>query len=65
MKLYFVIRPSLRGTTIPVYYYTFAETPEKAIQKVSLRYGEYDNKSRAMEIVGDKLDELVIATDYI
>lgn len=63
-KFYLVIRPSMKGTAIPVYYYTFAENEEDAIHKVSLKWGEYDDKSSAKELKGEELDDLVIATDY-
>ena len=63
MKFYLVIRPSLRGTTVPVYYYTFAENGDEAIRKISLKWGEYDDKSRAKEIKKEELDEIVIATN--
>lgn len=62
-ELYFVNRPSLVDTSIPTYYYTFAESVNHAIRKVSLKYGEYDDRSTARKLSQTELDELVIGLD--
>ena len=63
MKLYLVIRPSMKGTPIPVYNYTFAKTEEEAISKVRLKWGEYDRDIRAKELSQKETDEIVISTN--
>jgi hypothetical protein len=63
MKLFLVVRPSMRGTSIPVYYYTFAENKDDAIKKVSYKWGEYDDKAIARELTNDEIENLVIATN--
>jgi len=63
MKLYLVIRPSMKGTPIPVYNYTFAETEEEAFKKVRLKWGEYDSDIRAKELSQKETDEIVISTN--
>ncbi len=40
-KLFVVRRPSMEGTKIPTYNYTFADSIEDAISKVRMKYGEY------------------------
>jgi len=64
MKFYRIFRPSMEGTTIPVYYYTFANDKDDAIHKVQMKWGEYDNKTIARVVDENELDELVIATNY-
>lgn len=54
----------MRGTTVPMYYYTFANDEEEAKQKVSLKWGEYDPKAVAREIEGEDLEKIVIATNF-
>ena len=63
-KLYFVNRPSLKGTTLPQFYYTFGESEEEAVHKVELKWGEYDPKTTARELSESELKELVIATNF-
>ncbi len=63
MKFYLIVRPSMRGTTIPVYYYTFAENEDNAKFKVEMKWGCIDNKTIVKEISGDELNKIVIATD--
>jgi hypothetical protein len=62
-KFYIVVRNELKGTTLPVYNYTFAESEEDAIQKVRLRWGEILDKEFAREITGEELERLVIGTN--
>lgn len=62
-KLYLVVKPSARGTTIPEYYYTFAGDEEAAILKVDLKWGNMDKNAFAREIQGNQLENLVIATN--
>lgn len=54
----------MRGTSIPVYYYTFADTEDEALQKVRMKWGEYDPDARAIELRETEIENLVIATDY-
>lgn len=63
MKFYLVIRPSMKGTPIPIYNYTFAETEEAAILKVRLKWGEYDSDIRVRELSQKETDEIVISTN--
>lgn len=63
-KLFLIRRPSMEGTSIPTFNYTFAENAEDAIIKVRLKYGEYDIDIISKELTSDELDELVIGTDY-
>lgn len=65
MKLYLVTRPSLKGTNLPVYNYTFANNEEEAISKVRLTYGEYDKYIFAKRISDEDLEKLVIGTNFI
>lgn len=62
-KLYLVVKSSLRGTTMPVYYYTFAESAEAAILKVDLKWGDMDPRVYARELQQDELETLVIANN--
>jgi len=62
-KLYLVVRNELKGTPLPVYYYTFAESEEDAIRKVRLKWGEILPKTFAREIKEKELDSLIIATN--
>jgi len=63
LKLFFINRPSLKETTVPQFYYTFAKDEEAALLKVSLRWGEYDPKATARELTDKELSDLVVATD--
>lgn len=54
----------MKGTTIPVYNYTFAETDEEAISKVRLKWGEYDSDIQVKELSKNEINSLVISTDY-
>lgn len=63
-KLYLVHRPSLKDTTLPAFYYTFAKDEKEAIWKVEMKWGEYDPKSIARELTSTQLEKLVIATNY-
>lgn len=63
-KLFFVNRPSMKGTSIPMFYYTFAETPDDAIRRVRLKWGEYDADIKCREVTDKEKKELIIATDY-
>jgi len=63
MKFYLVIRPSLKGTVLPVYYYTFGTDEGDAQRKVEMKWGEFDEKTQVREISGKELDQLVIAID--
>lgn len=62
-KIFLVIRPSMKGTSIPIYYYTFAATAEEAILKVRLKWGEYDDDIIARELTEDVKNNLVISTN--
>lgn len=62
-KLYLVIRPSMNGTSIPVYYYTFAKAEAEAAYKVHMKWGEFDPKMTIRELKSDELETLVIATN--
>lgn len=62
-ELYFVYRPSMKGTTVPVFYYTFAKSPEEAIRKVGMKWSEFDEKATAKKLNEKELNELVIATN--
>lgn len=64
MKLFVVRRPSMRGTNIPEFNYTFAETDIDAITKVRLKFGEYDNDIVCRELSQIEIEKLVIGTDY-
>lgn len=64
MNLFFVHRPSLMGTTLPQFYYTFAETEEEAIKKVEHKWCEYDSKTKARKLTDKELNEIVIATNF-
>jgi len=63
MKFYLIFRPSMKGTTIPVYYYTFAKDEQEAKFKVEMKWGELDNKTIIKEIQGEELNKIVIATN--
>lgn len=63
-KLYLVVRNELKGTPIPVYYYTYAKDEEEALTKVTVKWGEYCPKAFAREIKEKDLDSLVIATNH-
>lgn len=63
MGLYFVHRPKMKGTRIPTFYYCFADSTEDAIQKVSLKWGEYDRFATARELSVEECDSLVIGLD--
>lgn len=62
-SLYLIFRPSMKGTTIPMFYYTFAETEEEAIYKVRFKWGEYDKDIQCRKLKQDEIDELVISTN--
>ena len=64
MKFYFVNRPSLNGTTLPKWYYTFAENEDEAQRKVQFKWGEFDPKTQVREVTGKELEEIVIATNF-
>jgi hypothetical protein len=63
-KFYLVMRPSFKGTTMPVYYYTFAKDETEAEFKIGMKWGGIDDKTQVKEIKGDDLKKIVIATDY-
>lgn len=64
LKFYQVIRPSFRGTGVPVYYYTFAENELDAQFKVDIKWGGIDDNVQVKELNDDEINNLVIATDY-
>jgi len=64
MKFYLVVRPSLKDTTLPVYYYTFAKDESEAQTKIQMKWSEIDDRTIVKEVIGDELDKIVIATDY-
>ena len=65
MKLFLVMRPQMvEIALIPVYNYIFAETKEEAINKVRLKWGEYDDAIIANELTQNEIIGLVIGTDY-
>ena len=64
MKLHLVIRPRMKGTPVPQFYYTFAETPEEAIKKVEYKWGDYDEGTTARVLRDVELEELVVGTDF-
>ena len=53
----------MKGTSIPVYYYTFAEGEFDAKLKVEMKWGEYDPKTTVKEITESEIKDLVIATN--
>lgn len=63
MKFYLVFRPSLMGTTLPAFYYTFAKDEKEARHKVEMAYGEFDDRTQVREITGEKLNMLVIGSN--
>lgn len=63
-KLFVAIRPSMEGTPIPTYNYTFADSIEEATSKIRMKYGEYDSDIIVRELRSDEIDSLVIGTDY-
>lgn len=65
MKLFLVYRPSFIGTLIPVFNYTLALNKTEAIQKVRLKWGEFDSDIVAFELSESELKELVISTNSI
>ena len=62
-KFFLVFRPSMKGTSIPVYNYTFALNTEEAISKVRLKWGEFDSDIVAKELTDDEINVLVISTN--
>jgi hypothetical protein len=62
-KMFVVIRPSMKGTSIPVYNFTFAITADEAILKVRIKWGEYDSDIIAKELSEDEMKILVISTN--
>ncbi len=63
-KLFVIARYKFKGTSIPVFYYTFAKDKEEAIHKVTLKWGEIDPNTVARELSEKEIENLVIATDY-
>lgn len=63
-KLFVIRRPSMKGTSIPEFNYTFALDKEEAISKVRLKWGEFDKDIIARELSEKEIESLVIATDY-
>ena len=64
MNFYQITRPSFKGTTMPSYYYTFAENEVDAKFKVEMKWGGLDDKTQVKEIEPEELGKIVIATDY-
>ena len=63
MKFYFINRPSMKNTTIPKFYYTFAENEDEAKLKIELKWGEIDEKTTVRELSENEIEKLVIATN--
>ena len=63
-KLFVVHSPSMRGTPIPEFYYTFANDKDEAISKVEYKWCEMDPKTTARELREDELEKLVISTNF-
>jgi hypothetical protein len=63
-KLFLVRRPSMRGTSIPEFNYTFAIDSEDAIKKVRLKWGEFDSDIITRELNDEEIEKLVIGTDF-
>jgi len=62
-KLFLVSRPSMANVNgIPTFNYTYAENTQDAINKVRLKFGDYDDKIVAIEFNFN--DDVVIGSDY-
>lgn len=64
IKLYVVIPPSAKGTTMPMFYYTLADDENEAVRNVHRKWGIYDPKAIVRELNENELKDLVIATNF-